>query len=109
MPPELDSYDRRILALLQVDSSRSNADIAGEIGLSEAPCWRRVQRLKKEGFIKAQISVLDRVKLGFNTQIFQCVGLRPSHKRFPRNTRLLRHDGEFGLHVAHRYAGYRSL
>lgn len=75
MPMELDSCDRRILAILQVDSSRSNADLANEIGLSEAPCWRRVQRLKKEGFIKAQISVLDRVKLGFNTQIFALVKL----------------------------------
>jgi len=75
MPTELDSYDRRILAILQVDSSRSNTDLANEIGLSEAPCWRRVQRLKKEGFIKAQISVLDRVKLGFNTQIFALVKL----------------------------------
>ena len=75
MLSELDSYDRRILAILQTDSSRSNADIANEIGLSEAPCWRRVQRLKKEGYIKAQISVLDRVKLGFNTQIFALVKL----------------------------------
>lgn len=75
MPNELDSYDRLILAILQCDSSRSNADIANEIGLSEAPCWRRVQRLKKEGFIKAQISVLDRIKLGFNTQIFALVKL----------------------------------
>ena len=71
----LDSYDRRILAILQNDSSRSNADIANEIGLSEAPCWRRVQRLKKEGIIKRQISVLDRVRLGFNTQIFALVKL----------------------------------
>ena len=75
MPIDLDGYDRRILSILQSDSSRSNADIASEIGLSEAPCWRRVQRLKKEGFIKAQVAVLDRVKLGFNTQIFALVKL----------------------------------
>lgn len=75
MPEDLDSYDKRILAILQADSSRSNADIANEIGLSEAPCWRRTQRLKKEGFIRAQISVLDRIKLGFNTQIFALVKL----------------------------------
>lgn len=35
MPYDLDSYDKRILAILQCDSSRSNADIASEIGLSE--------------------------------------------------------------------------
>lgn len=75
MLPELDSYDRHILALLQADSSRSNADIASAIGLSEAPCWRRVQRLKKEGFIKAQVSLLDREKLGLNIQVFALIKL----------------------------------
>lgn len=72
---QLDSYDRKILSILQSDSSRSNANIASEIGLSEAPCWRRIQRLKNEGLIKAQVAVLDRVKLGFNTQIFALVKL----------------------------------
>lgn len=75
MPENIDAYDKHILAILQSDSSRSNSDIANEIGLSEAPCWRRVQRLKKEGFIKAQVSLLDREKLGFNTQVFALVKL----------------------------------
>ncbi|MDQ4421403.1 Lrp/AsnC family transcriptional regulator [Sphingobium sp. DEHP117] len=75
MLPELDSYDRLILSLLQADSSRSNADIASAIGLSEAPCWRRVQRLKKEGYIKAQVSLLDREKLGLNIQVFALIKL----------------------------------
>jgi Lrp/AsnC family transcriptional regulator len=65
----LDIHERRILAILQADSSRSNADIAAEIGLSEAPCWRRIQRLKKEGYIKAQVALLDRAKVGLHTQV----------------------------------------
>lgn len=75
MLPQLDSFDRRILALLQSDSSRSNVEIATEIGLSEAPCWRRIQRLKKEGLIKAQVSLLDRTKLGLNIQVFALIKL----------------------------------
>jgi Lrp/AsnC family transcriptional regulator len=71
----LDEFERKILAILQVDSSRSNADIATEIGLSEAPCWRRVQRLKKDGYIRAQVSLLDRRKIGLNAQIFAQVKL----------------------------------
>lgn len=71
----LDRYERRILTILQADSSRSNAEIAQAIGLSEAPCWRRVQRLKKEGYIRAQVSLLDRRKLGLNTQVFAQVKL----------------------------------
>ena len=75
MLESLDGFERRILAILQEDSSRSNADIAAEIGLSEAPCWRRVQRLKKDGYIRAEVSLLDRRKLGLNAQIFAHVKL----------------------------------
>jgi Lrp/AsnC family transcriptional regulator len=55
MLDDLDEYERRILAILQVDASRSTTDIAQEIGLSQAPCWRRIQRLKDEGYIRAQV------------------------------------------------------
>ncbi|WP_343615187.1 Lrp/AsnC family transcriptional regulator [Novosphingobium sp.] len=75
MLDDLDEYERRILAILQVDASRSTTDIAQEIGLSQAPCWRRIQRLKDEGYIRAQVCVLDRRKLGLRAQIFAQVKL----------------------------------
>jgi len=71
----LDGFERKILALLQEDASRSNAEIAAAIGLSEAPCWRRVQRLRKDGYILADVSLLDRRKIGLNAQIFAQVKL----------------------------------
>src|SRR5690606_37401294 len=61
--------------LLQQDSSRSNAQIAEEIGLSEAPCWRRVQRLKKAGYIREEVCLLDRRLIGLNAQVFALVKL----------------------------------
>ena len=36
----LDTYDQRILALLQEDAGLSTAEIAERIGLSQSPCWR---------------------------------------------------------------------
>lgn len=70
MHSELDSYDRKILALLQEDASLSSAQIAEQVGLSQSPCWRRIQRMKEEGIIRGQVSLLDRKKIGLNTQIF---------------------------------------
>ena len=70
MQSELDSYDRRILALLQEDASLSSAQIAEKVGLSQSPCWRRIQRMKDEGIIRGQVTLLDRKKIGLNTQIF---------------------------------------
>ncbi len=45
MPKALDRLDRRILDELQVDARVSNQELAKRVGLSPAPCWRRLQRL----------------------------------------------------------------
>ncbi len=66
----LDSFERRILALLQEDASLSTAEIAERVGLSQSPCWRRIQRLREEGFIRAEVALVDRRKIGLNAQIF---------------------------------------
>lgn len=75
MASELDEFEKKILAILQVDASRSSADIAQEIGLSQAPCWRRIQRLKDEGYIRSEVCVLDRRKIGLRAQVFAQVKL----------------------------------
>ncbi|MCP3732137.1 Lrp/AsnC family transcriptional regulator [Sphingomonas sp. MG17] len=71
----LDRFEHKLLGLLQQDSTRSNAELAELVGLSEAPCWRRVQRLKRDGYIREQVSLLDRRKLGLNTQVFAQIKL----------------------------------
>src|ERR1700761_5579378 len=75
IPDELDSFEKRILAILQRDASRSTTDIAAEVGLSQAPCWRRIQKLKEEGLIRSTVCLLDRQKLGLRAQIFAQVKL----------------------------------
>lgn len=91
MQTELDAYDRRILELLQEDASLSSAQIAERVGLSQSPCWRRIQRLKEEGVIRGQVTLLDRKKVGLNTQIFAEVKLN-AHGRsnFARFTEAIR-------------------
>jgi Lrp/AsnC family transcriptional regulator len=70
MSEALDAIDIRILELLQKDSSLSTADLAEKVGLSQSPCWRRIQRLRDEGIIRQQVVLLDRAKLGLNMMIF---------------------------------------
>lgn len=66
----LDKIDQKILAVLQEDASRSAAEIAEAVGLSQSPCWRRIQRLKEEGYISRVVALLDRNKLGLRAQLF---------------------------------------
>ena len=66
----LDKIDQKILAVLQEDASRSAAEIAEAVGLSQSPCWRRIQRLKDDGYITRIVALLDRQKVGLRAQIF---------------------------------------
>ena len=72
---DLDAVDLRLLAEVQQDASLSAAELAEKVGISQSPCWRRLQRLKDDGYIRAQVAVLDRKRLGLNAQIFAQVKL----------------------------------
>ncbi|WP_289014194.1 AsnC family transcriptional regulator, partial [uncultured Methylobacterium sp.] len=45
----MDSIDLKILALLQTDATLSIAAIGERVGLSQTPCWKRIQRLEADG------------------------------------------------------------
>jgi Lrp/AsnC family transcriptional regulator len=66
----LDNADRRILRELQRDSSRTVTEIADAVGLSHAPCWRRIQRLRSDGYILRECAIVDRSKLGWDMEFF---------------------------------------
>lgn len=51
-PIALDAADIRILCALQDHGHISKSRLAGLVGLSATPCWARVTRLKKAGFIQ---------------------------------------------------------
>jgi Lrp/AsnC family transcriptional regulator len=71
----LSTADRKILSALQDDTRRSTAEIAELAGVSQSVCWRRIQALKEEGYIRREVALLDRKKLGLNAQIFAHVKL----------------------------------
>jgi Lrp/AsnC family transcriptional regulator len=66
----MDDIDRKILRSLQEDGSRSLAELAEIAGLSQTPCWRRVQNLEKAGVIKGRVALLDAEKLNVGTTVF---------------------------------------
>lgn len=85
MSEPLDAIDARILDLLQQDASLSIADIASKVGLSSSPAWRRIERLKKAGIIKQQVTLLDHEKLGLTFEVFASVKLQlPSRENLEK-------------------------
>lgn len=61
---QIDSYDRRILQVLQDEGRISNQELADRIGLSPSPCLRRVRALEEAGVIRAYRALLDAKSLG---------------------------------------------
>lgn len=72
---DLDKFERRIIRELQRDASQTTAEIAAKVGLSASPCWRRIDRLEREGVIRGRVAIIDRRKIGLNAQIFAQVRL----------------------------------
>ena len=56
----LDKFDIAILNELQADGRLTNAELAQRVGLSAAPCWRRVRALEESGYIRGYRAEIDR-------------------------------------------------
>jgi len=66
----IDKFDLAILKELQADGRLTNAELAQRVGLSAAPCWRRVRALEESGYIKGYHAEIDRRKIGLGVLAF---------------------------------------
>lgn len=69
----MDKLDRKILELLQKDGSLTAAEVADRVGLSKAPCWRRIQKLQDSGVIRQTVALLDAAALNVGITVFVMV------------------------------------
>ena len=70
----MDNIDLEILDLLQKDASAPVAQIAERVNLSTTPCWRRIEKLRQQGVIDRQVTLLNRDALNVGLTAF--VGIR---------------------------------
>jgi DNA-binding Lrp family transcriptional regulator len=75
----LDRLDRRILEELQADARISNQALARRVGLSAAPCWRRLRRLEQAGFIAGYATLLKASAIGLPIAAYAVVTLENHH------------------------------
>ena len=69
----LDKTDKLILGLLQQDATLSVNEISEKVGLSSTPCWRRIQRLERDGFISRRVALLNPDKLQVGVTVFVAI------------------------------------
>lgn len=66
----MDLIDRKIIALLQQDATLSIAQIADRVGLSQTPCWKRIQKLEQSGVIVGRVALIAPEALGLKLTVF---------------------------------------
>lgn len=67
----IDSTDRMLLGLLQKNALLSSEILGSEVGLSATAAKRRVNKMRKNGVIRRDVSLLDAKQLGF--EVFSLV------------------------------------
>jgi len=65
----LDDLDRRILRQLQADPSLGATELAELCRVTQATCWRRVEKMQEAGIIQAQETVIDWTALGYAVEV----------------------------------------
>jgi len=66
----MDAIDKKILSFLQTNAEIPIAELSKKINLSPSPCWLRINKLYKQGYIKKKVAVIDRNKINLSTVAF---------------------------------------
>lgn len=64
-----DATDRRILRQLLADPAAASAELAARAGVTPASLWRRLERMRQTGVIRAIETRIDWRKLGYEVQV----------------------------------------
>lgn len=62
----MDNFDRRLLMLLQANNQQTYEQLGNQLGLSPTAVRRRTRRLREEGIIRADVSLVEPSKVGIS-------------------------------------------
>lgn len=78
---QFDRFDIAILAELQKNGRISNRELADKVGLSPAPCWRRLRTLEDNGVIEDYVALLNPKQFGLSITAFAHISLENHHAK----------------------------
>ena len=70
---KIDTFDAKILRLIQSDASMPLDEIGDKVGLSRNAVWRRIRALEANGIILGRAALLDPAKLGLGLTVFMMI------------------------------------
>ncbi|NML05634.1 Lrp/AsnC family transcriptional regulator [Sphingomonas sp. G-3-2-10] len=72
---DLDSFDLKLLGLMQADAQQAMAALAEAVGLSVPACYRRIRRLRQTGVIQREVAIVRPKTLGWPLSMIVLVTL----------------------------------
>ena len=78
----MEILDREILRRLQSNAALSVGELADRVGISKSACWRRIQKLEREGVIKERITLLDAKAVGLSLTVFISIKTNMHNERW---------------------------
>ena len=69
----MDKTDRKLLSLLQEDADRPLNELAEAVNLTATPCWKRIQRLQRDGVIRKKVVLCEPSMLNLGLTAFVAV------------------------------------
>ena len=66
----MNDIDKKILSILQINADIPIASLSKKVNLSATPCWARINKLYKQGYIKKKVAVVDRLKANLPVVVF---------------------------------------
>ena len=69
----MDEIDREIIALLEADGRLTVTELAQRVGLTVAPCHRRLRELERTGVIRGYRAVVDPATLGLGFEVLVAI------------------------------------
>lgn len=80
----MDRIDRKLLILLQDDADRSLNELAEAVHLTPTPCWKRIQKMQREGIIRKKVVLCDPAKLNLGLTAFVAVRTQQHNEQWLR-------------------------
>ena len=66
----MNEIDKKILSILQANADIPIAELSKKVNLSATPCWARINKLYKLGYIKKKVAIVDRFKINLPVVAF---------------------------------------
>lgn len=97
-PPKIDDLDRRLITLIQVDSSLSYAELGRRVGLSVSAVNERVRKLERADVIQGYSALVDPKTVGLDVCAFIQVTLTQTGDDATFRERVLARDDIMECH-----------